>query len=200
MLSNVVNLAALDRKMRAASSYEEWKQYALEHDAASGREAWKSKEVSKIYDYANIRTRIDDLRTFRATDDDIGLLFALNEGIHGNQGGMGKAALYEKAKFGTKHLINEYVDEIVGALEHISNIPESSQITAADKVDFFERASLCFGRSALMLSGAGSLGHFHRGVIKTLYNHDLLPNVISGSSAGSIFAADCGCVQSYRHD
>ena len=191
-ISNTLSLTFLERKMRRAESYADWKKAALEHDAMSGFEAWKQKEQSNSYDYVNIRTRIDALKNLRRKKDDIGLLFALNEGIHGNQGGMGKTTLYKLAKFGTKHLIEEYVDEIVGALEHISNIPESSEITREDKLDFFERASHCFGRSALMLSGAGSLGHFHRGVIKTLFEHKLIPTVISGSSAGSISAALLG--------
>jgi len=190
--SNAATLSRLERKMRRAESYDEWKQTALEHDVVSGCEKWKSTEKSKSYDHANIRARIDALRGLKEKKDDVGLLFALNEGIHGNQGGMGKNTLYERAKFGTKKLIEEYVDEIVDALSHISQIPESEEITTEDKLDFFHRASLCFGRSALMLSGAGSLGHFHRGVIKTLLEYNLLPNVISGSSAGSVFAAIVG--------
>jgi TAG lipase/steryl ester hydrolase/phospholipase A2/LPA acyltransferase len=43
-----------------------------------------------------------------------------------------------------------------------------------------------------MFSGAGSLGHFHTGVVKALLEQDLLPNVISGSSAGSVTAAMLG--------
>lgn len=191
-ISSGFSLTRLERKMRRADNYADWKEAALEHDAMSGFEGWKNKEESKSYDYVNIRTRIDALKEFRRKEDDIGLLFALNEGIHGNQGGMGKSVLYKKAKFGTKHLIEEYVDEIVSALEHISTIPESSEITKEDKLDFFERASHCFGRSALMLSGAGSLGHFHRGVIKTLYEHKVLPTVVSGSSAGAVSAAILG--------
>jgi TAG lipase/steryl ester hydrolase/phospholipase A2/LPA acyltransferase len=191
-LSISPSLSRLERLMRQADSYAVWKQLALEHDLRTGREKWKSKEISKSYDYASIRYRLDILRELRRTEDDIGLLFALNEGIHGNQGGMGRAALYEGAKFGTKSLIEAYVNEITDALEHISSLPESSDITAEDKMDFFERASLCFGRSALMLSGAGSLGHFHRGVSKTLLAHKLLPKVISGSSAGAVYAAILG--------
>lgn len=191
-ISTRFSLTRFERKMRNADSYADWKEAALEHDALSGFEAWKYKEESKSYDYINIRSRIDALKEFRLQEDDIGLLFALNEGIHGNQGGMGKSILYNKAKFGTKHLIEEYVDEIVGALEHISAIPASREITKEDKLDFFERASHCFGRSALMLSGAGSLGHFHRGVIKTLFEHNVLPTVISGSSAGAVSAAILG--------
>jgi TAG lipase/steryl ester hydrolase/phospholipase A2/LPA acyltransferase len=194
-MSSTVNgssLSSLERKMRKAKSFTVWKELALQHDAKTGREKWKSKEKSKSYDYSGIRYRLDMLKELRENKDDAGLLFALNEGIHGNQGGMGKSSLYEGVKFGTKHLIEEYVDEIVDALGHIATLPETSDISQEDKVDFFERASHCFGRSALMLSGAGSLGHFHRGVAKTLMQHKLLPRVISGSSAGAIFAAALG--------
>jgi TAG lipase/steryl ester hydrolase/phospholipase A2/LPA acyltransferase len=191
-VNNTISLRYLEYKMRKAQSYAEWKDSALKHDAISGFEAWKHKEESNSYDYKNIRTRLDDLRKLRKDKDDVGLLFALNEGIHGNQGGMGSSKLHHLAKFGTKQLITDYVDEIVESLEYISTIPESKEITQQDKLDFFERASHCFGRSALMLSGAGSLGHFHRGVIKSLFEHDLIPNVISGSSAGSISAALLG--------
>jgi len=191
-ISNTFSLSSLERKMRRADNYVDWKKAALKHDSLSGFEAWKQKEESNSYDNVNIRTRLDVLKELRRKEDDTGLLFALNEGIHGNQGGMGKTVLYKLAKFGTKQLITEYVDEIVAALEHISTIPESREITREDKLDFFERASHCFGRSALMLSGAGSLGHFHRGVIKTLFEHNLIPTVISGSSAGSISAALLG--------
>src|SRR4030095_11041345 len=59
-------------------------------------------------------------------------------------------------------------------------------------LELFRRASLCFGRSALMLSGAGALGPFHLGVTKALLEQDLLPDVISGSRAGSFVAAVIG--------
>jgi NTE family protein len=43
-----------------------------------------------------------------------------------------------------------------------------------------------------MLSGAGALGPFHVGVTKALLEQELLPDVISGSSAGSFVAAIIG--------
>src|SRR3546814_15953970 len=39
------------------------------------------------------------------------------------------------------------------------------------------------------LSGGGTLGMFHLGVIKALHQHKLLPRVLSGASAGSIIAS-----------
>lgn len=184
-------LREIENKMESAESYEAWREAALEHDSVSGNEVWKHREESKSYDNAEIRSRLDQLKSLREAGDDMGLLFALNEGIHGNMGGMGKTALHERAKVGTKKLVEEYVDELVESLQHISNLPEN-EISWNEKMDFFERASHCFGRSALMLSGAGSLGHFHTGVIKVLIEHKLLPSVISGSSAGSVMAGVLG--------
>ena len=184
-------LREIEEKMATATSYEDWKEAALEHDAISGSEVWKLREKSKGYDYVEIRSRLSQLKELRKAGDDMGLLFALNEGIHGNMGGMGRASMYERAKFGTKKLIADYVDELVASLQHISSLPEN-EISWEDKMDFFDRASHCFGRSALMLSGAGSLGHFHTGVIKVLVKNHLLPTVISGSSAGSMMAGLLG--------
>ena len=180
------------QRFTSSHSYEEWKTLAIAHDEATGMDKWKREPTSSSYDYANIQSRVDELRKLRANHDDTGLLFALNEGIHGNIGGIGNNALYEKAKIGTKKLITDYVDEVVDALHHIDSLPESDELNHEDKIDFFHRARLCFGRSALMMSGAGSLGHFHHGVGKVLIEQDLLPDVISGSSAGSIFASLLG--------
>ncbi|MEM0912273.1 MAG: patatin-like phospholipase family protein, partial [Pseudomonadota bacterium] len=191
-LTTNVSRYRLEQQMQNAENFDQWKLAALKHDNVSGFERWKSKEASSSYDYQSIRERLDTIKRLRKEKDDIGLLFALNEGIHGNQAGIGNPELYNRAKFGTKQLIENYVDEIVAALLHISNLPENDDITREDKIDFFERASHCFGRSALMLSGAGSIGYFHLGVIKTLFKHQILPTVISGSSAGAIFAAILG--------
>ncbi len=99
-------------------------------------------------------------------------------------GGMGKSELYGKAKFGTKHLIEDYVTAIAESLEHLAD-PGVDCITFEEKLDFFQRASHCFGRSALMMSGSGTLLYFHLGVAKALWEQRLLPDVISGSSGGA---------------
>jgi len=178
-------LKRLETAMDEATSYEEWKLAAIEHDEQSGAVRWKKIDQSTRYDFVSIRARLDHLRNLRARHDDKGLLFALNEGIHGNMGGMGAAPLYGKAKFGTKKLIEDYVEEIALALEHLAS-PEVDSISFADKLDFFQRASHCFGRSALMMSGSGTLLYFHLGVAKALWQENLLPNIISGSSGGAL--------------
>ena len=78
----------------------------------------------------------------------------------------------------------DYVDEIVSALEHIAD-PQVDEISPEEKMDFFRRADHCFGRTAFMMSGSGSLLYFHIGVVKTLLEQNLLPDVLSGSSGGA---------------
>lgn len=177
--------------VKQMSSYEEWKDFALARDSETGMDAWKQLSPSKLYDYEEISSRLELLRQCRAEGDDQGLLFTLNEGIHGNMAGMGNSKLHNKALFGTKQLIEDYVDEVADALYHLADMNNHS-VSFEEKLDFFRRASLCFGRSALMLSGGAQLGNFHMGVLKALVEADLLPDVISGSSAGSVFAALAG--------
>ena len=178
----------LQKAMEEASSYEEWTHAAIAHDQKSGLQRWKAAEQSHLYDHATIRLRLAQLRKLRKNHDHRGLLFVLHEGIHGNLGGMGRFALYDKALFGTKQLIVDYVDEVVGALEHIAS-PKAGDISFEEKLDFFRRADHCFGRSAFMMSGSGSLFYFHIGVVKALLGEGLLPNVLSGSSGGSFVGA-----------
>ncbi len=181
-------LKKLDAAMQAAASYEEWKQLAREHDKASGTDKWQAVDQSKHFDFASIRSRLDHLRRLRKMGDNSALLFTLNEGIHGNLGGMGSSALYGKTRFGTKDLIREYVEEVAASLEHLAS-PAVADIAFEQKLDFFRRASHCYGRSAFMMSGSGTLLFFHLGVVKALWEERLLPDIISGSSGGAFVGA-----------
>lgn len=184
-------LASLQREMDNASNYADWAVLADIHDQCSCAAIWRDTDQTSLYDFTSIRSRLDKLQTLRLNKDDHGLIFALNEGIHGNMGGMGKPVLYTRAKGGTKRLIENYVQTISESLTYLANISEEI-IPFEEKFEFFRRASHCYGRSALMLSGGGMLGNFHLGVIKILAEEHLLPVVISGSSAGALVAAIIG--------
>jgi NTE family protein len=190
-INNLIDLGGERSPLASAKSYADWKKYALADDEATGMAAWREAEKTRLYDFSAIRKRHDRLRKMLAEHDDHGLLFALNEGVHGNMGGMGNAALYQRAKFGTKVLVSNYIDAICEGLQHLAECDEG-EVSEAEKADFFTRAQLCFGRSALLLSGGGIYGNFHVGVVKVLEEQDLLPSVISGSSAGSLIAAIVG--------
>lgn len=184
----MTSLSKIEKTMAKASTYDEWKDAAIAHDAKTGADRWKLMDQSRKYDYVAIRVRLDQLRALRARHDNRGLLFCLNEGIHGNLGGMGRSTLYERCRFGTKKLIEDYVDEVASALEHLAD-PAVDEISFEEKLDFFRRADLCFGQSAFMMSGSGSLLYFHVGVVKALCEQGLLPAVLSGSSGGSFVGA-----------
>jgi NTE family protein len=190
-VKNSRKLKKLEKQMHSATSYDEWRELAKEHDELSGQRRWREVDQTSLYDYAQIRLRLDRLRSLRARHDYHGLLFTLNEGIHGNMGGMGRGSLYRRAKFGTKQLIEQYIDEIDDSLRFLAEL-DNDVIDVQEKLDFFYRANVCFGRSALMLSGGGVLGFYHLGVVKTLLEQGLLPRVISGSSAGSLVAGVLG--------
>lgn len=184
-------LEALEQELAAADSYQQWLELAERHDRLSGAEDWRREDSSRLYDHENIRLRLQQLRRLRRKSDDRGLLFVLNEGIHGNMEGIGKAQLYQRAKCGTKKLIDDYIAEINDALEHFAP-RDFESIPWVQRVEFFQRASHCYGRSALMLSGGGTLGFFHLGVLKALIEQGLCPAVISGASAGAFVAGILG--------
>ena len=187
-MTSKAELRRLQDDMDVAESYDAWLLAARAHDALTGKAEWRQEEPSELYDHAQIRYRLDRLKKFRKQQDWQGLLYALNEGIHGNMGGMGKSVLYRQAKSGTKVLVEQYIQEIDDALRLLAELPEEI-IPTQQKLDFFYRSNVCYGRSALMLSGGGVLGFLHVGVVSELLRHGLLPRVISGSSAGSIVAA-----------
>lgn len=171
-----------------AQNYQEWQAQAQAYDVDQGLERWKKIDQTASYDYVLVRSRIDKIRRMRIDRNNPGLLFALKEGLHGNLGGMGNEALYNKAKSGTKNLVEEYITEVCEALEYIAS-SEVDDISFATKLDFFNRIEESFGHSALMLSGSGSLLYFHIGVVLELVEQNLVPKVISGSSGGAFIGS-----------
>ncbi|MFP1679820.1 DUF3336 domain-containing protein [Alloalcanivorax sp. C16-2] len=184
-------LKQLERAIEHASTHEEWLEASREHDRLSGANDWKEIDRSPHYDYELIRNRLWQIRQARERGDVNKLVFHLHEGLHGNLGNISNPALYGHARVGTKQLIERYLDEVCTALEWVCD-GDFKDFGLKQKLDFFETTGAAFGQSCLMLSGGAALGLFHVGVVKTLWEHGLLPSVISGSSAGSIVAAVVG--------
>ena len=89
-------------------------------------------------------------------------------------------------RVGTKALIESYHNEVIHGFETILADPN---IPAQTKLSFFRETRHAYGRSALLLNGGSNLGLLHLGVVKALLEIDVLPQIISGSSVGAIFAA-----------
>ncbi|NMP30771.1 DUF3336 domain-containing protein [Thalassotalea sp. M1531] len=184
-------LNSLEQAIDNAQSYQEYKEACAEHDILSGARDWQQEEACDLYDYKLIRKRVNRIRAAKEKKDAASLMFILHEGIHGNLGNIANPELANHSKLGTKDLIEEFLSEVVGAMEFIYQADET-EVDFYDKLAFFEETSHAFGQSCLMLSGGAGLGFFHAGVIKALTEQNLLPNVVSGASAGSIMAALIG--------
>jgi TAG lipase/steryl ester hydrolase/phospholipase A2/LPA acyltransferase len=177
--------------LQHAPEYTTWRDIAAELDRLQGNDAWREDDTSDDYDHLLIKERLAQMRALRRRADVRPLVYMLHEGLHGNLGNITNAALYNVARVGTKKLIEDYVEEVARCLDYIcaGDFPDFSP---DEKYLFFRRTGGVFGRSALMLSGGATLGMFHLGVIKALHENDLLPRVISGSSAGAIIAGMVG--------
>ncbi|KAK7201098.1 Patatin-like phospholipase [Novymonas esmeraldas] len=69
--------------------------------------------------------------------------------------------------------------------------PPRAPVTAtpAHRLGVLREVLRSFGRTALVLSGGASMGTYHAGVARALYEAGVLPDILCGSSAGSIIAA-----------
>lgn len=190
-MSNRKLIASRLKDLDQAQDYRAWREIAQELDRLEGGEAWKQDEMSEHYDYLLIKERLEQLRALRRRGDVRRLVHELAEGLHGNLGNTANPVLYAWCRVGTKKLIEDYVEEVARCLDYIC-VGDFPDFSDEEKILFFKRTGTSFGRSALLLSGGATLGMFHLGVIKALWEEGLLPRVISGSSAGAIIAAMAG--------
>ena len=124
-----------------------------------------------------------ELRTSKRNDDT--LARCLRQDLVKNIFNTSDPRLYRECFHGTKKLIEDYHNEIILCIKQVYE----SKLTKANKLLFFDETLISYGHTALLLSGGASFGKFHCGLIKALYEQDLLPRIICGSSAGSILAA-----------
>lgn len=184
-------IAKFRRMLAEAPNYEVWKAAALELDVLEGNADWKEDFTSDFFHYELIYDRLSNLKQYRQQNDFERLKRALREGLHHDLGNMGNPALYTRSRVGTKHLIEEYITQVCEALDFLCDHPVPG-FPVADKLQFFRDTLTSYGRPALLLSGGASLGMFHFGVIKALWEKGLLPQVVAGSSIGAIIAGMLG--------
>ncbi|KAF9425930.1 hypothetical protein BGZ94_007087, partial [Podila epigama] len=174
--------------LSAATNYEQWAEAAAILDNLQGKDKWKNDPTSPHYDYELLQERLFQLASARESGDLGQMIFLLRTSLSRNLGNVGRAELYENTIIGTKRLIEDYNSEVIRQLNIICDT-ESDDFSMAAKLEFFTHTRQAFGRTALLLSGGATMGLMHIGVIKTLYECQLLPRIISGSSCGSIIAA-----------
>ena len=175
-----------------ASCYTDWLAAASELDSLEAHDEWKSEEECDEYDVRLVRAHMQQLENARISCDAGRMLFLVRTTLTRNLGGMGDLSLYKHCRIGTKSLIEGYIEAALDTLEALVDLSSPTKHSGLDTREVYEqllRSRQAFGRSALLLSGGGTLGMNHIGVVKGLYEAQLLPRIVSGASAGSIVAA-----------
>ncbi|KAH9943430.1 acyl transferase/acyl hydrolase/lysophospholipase [Epithele typhae] len=169
----------LRKRLRHARSYQDWKDAALALDEFMHFDDWKLMDEDMYYDWKLVRKVRRSLKALREKKDSRGLLGVLETCIRTNFAGVESARLYSETFYGTKTLIE-------------SEWFQHTHPAHDQKKRFFKSANANLGTSALCLSGGASFGYYHFGVVKAFLDQDLLPRVISGTSAGGLVAALIG--------
>ncbi|KAH6667081.1 lipase [Plectosphaerella plurivora] len=178
--------------MQNAETRKQWQDAAEELDSLEGNEQWKLDSSTGDYNPELLEIRLKELDEARTNCDINSMMHLVRTSLSRDLGGMDNVDLYRHSYIGTKDLIERYVDS---ALKTVDALVEKSQYALPDDVsqrDVLETLLLArqgFGRSALLLSGGATFGMSHIGVLKALFDVNLLPRIISGASAGSIVCA-----------
>ncbi|XWW99821.1 hypothetical protein V2A60_007834 [Cordyceps javanica] len=180
----------LTLRMKSAETLKHWQNAAEELDLLEGNDEWKRDFSDGDYNPCLIEERLTALEEARANGDLVTMMHLIRTELSRDLGGMGNVDLYRHSYLGTKHLIERYVDSALRTIDAV--VIHSAVSGDAEPRDLLEGMLLArqsFGRSALLLSGGGTFGMSHIGVLKTLFEASLLPRIISGASAGSIVCA-----------
>ncbi|ORY08710.1 acyl transferase/acyl hydrolase/lysophospholipase, partial [Clohesyomyces aquaticus] len=195
----------LRKRLQSAATYEEWISGAKELDRYLGNDRWKDTDEYAYYDSKTIRRVLNQMAKLRqraeldengtshgktpadqqskAVEELRGLLEAC---MKNNFVGFENPRLYSETYYGTKDLVQEFVDE---AERSLNCLLQTSQLDQDAKRNMFKHLSTNFGRTALCLSGGATFAYYHFGVAKALLDAALMPEVITGTSGGALVAA-----------
>ncbi|KAF1973015.1 patatin-domain-containing protein [Bimuria novae-zelandiae CBS 107.79] len=192
----------LRRQLQEAKSYEDWIKGAKQLDTHLGNDQWKAKPDYAYYDsktihrvhqqMARLRQKAEDEEKqkgsgqHKAAEELRSLLEAC---IKNNFAGFENPRLYSETYYGTKDLLQAFIDESERSLSFLLT---SSQLDQESKRSMFKQLSTNFGRTALCLSGGATFAYYHFGVAKALMDAGLMPEVITGTSGGALVAALLG--------
>ncbi|CUM64696.1 uncharacterized protein PRCAT00002305001 [Priceomyces carsonii] len=192
MDEKTVYLNQLLLEQKTAVTYNQWHSVSMKLDDLLDNNSWKEDPHSDAYDSNLIQTNLNEMKSAREAKDFKLLLYLIRTKWIRNLGNMGDISLYRHSHFGTKKLIEEYIDECIRSLDYLIY---DKEVTLDDHylLGMLIQTRKNIGRTALVLSGGSTFGVFHIGVLITLLEANLLPRIISGSSSGSIIASIMCC-------
>ncbi|RAL68726.1 hypothetical protein DID88_007426 [Monilinia fructigena] len=194
----------LREQLHSTTNYGDWVKEAKELDTFLGNDNWKVEDEYAYYDSQTVRRVLEQIRRCRrkieqeragnssnenattkakAVEDLIALIEAC---VKNNFVGVENSRLYSQTYYGTKDLVQEFIDEVE---KGVSILVTSNELQGEEKRTLFKRMHTNYGRTALCLSGGASFAYYHFGVVKALLDANLLPEVITGTSGGALVAA-----------
>ena len=189
------------RQLHSTTSYSDWVDAAKQLDTYLGNDTWKTQPEYAYYDYLTVKRVAAQLRELVdkvevevsgssngvAETQPVDELKSLLENcIRNNFVGVENPRLYSETYYGTKDLVQDFVEQVQRSLKTTS---ESSRITNEEKQLFFKHLDTNYGRTALCLSGGATFAYYHFGVVKALLETENLPQIITGTSGGALVAA-----------
>ena len=202
------------QRLRAAlqrtETYAEWVKASRKLDRYLGNEAWKEVDEYAYYDDGTVRRVRNQMARWRRLaeaeeeEEDEGQKEVNGKGTSGrrraieelrtlceacvksNFVGVENPRLYSETYYGTKNLVQSFVDEVEASLQLLLR---TRQLNQDAKAAMFKHLQNNFGRTALCLSGGATFAYYHFGVAKALLDANLLPQVITGTSGGALVAA-----------
>ena len=178
----------LRKTLREADTYEKWITAATALDTFQGHDDWRTETEFDYYDFKTIRRVARRLQAAREKGSLAEIRHILETCVKSNFGGIESPRLYSMTYYGTKNLVDVYLEEVSTCMKLLL---DSDTIKTQEKVMLFKNMSRNYGRTALCLSGGATLAYYHFGVVKALLDANLLPNVITGTSGGGLIAAMC---------
>jgi len=178
-------------RLRAAKAHGQWVKAAKELDALDGCHEWKAEDESDLYDHEDLKSKLENLESAKDNEDLVRMLRVIRMELGRDVAGIGNPKLYDQSRIGTKDLIERYVATAVDTIESAMRLAAKNRegSVAGDVRQEIVETRRSYGRTGLLLSGGGTMGMMHIGVVKAMFEAGVLPTVISGASAGSIVAA-----------
>ena len=176
-------------RLLQSRTYEEYVKQARKLDTFSGVNEWKRIADSPFYNAGLIKKNLADLvKAIESFDFDNILKcveLCLNER---NWGGVFNEALYSQCWDGSKQLVEDYINTLVTAIYTLGRSIKGVERIQRDPFKHILEGEI-FGKTALCLSGGGSICLQHLGVIKALLQRGILPDILCGTSGGSVICA-----------
>ncbi|KAL1959198.1 hypothetical protein VTO42DRAFT_2703 [Malbranchea cinnamomea] len=182
----------LSLRLENALTLREWLEPASELDELDGNDDWKADPHSDEYDYMTVKARLELLEGALLSDDIDSVAYTMRESLDRSVGNITNPRLYTHSRIGTKDIIDRYVTTATQLVSKFLKLIDHTSLSLKESLrvlDQLECTRRSFGRTALLLSGGATFGMHHVGVAKALWETRLLPQVISGSSAGCIVGA-----------